>query len=139
MKILSAAQTAKAYGGKVIAQVKYAAKKGAFHSKDEVVPGYLVDGYVLAQNPETEHCQTPSTVYSPTFSGDNIKTPLKILNEGKIKKFTEQVKQITFSGKYAAKHLKDVMYVTERAVFILSKEGLTLAEIAPALTWKRIS
>ncbi|WP_408008426.1 acyl CoA:acetate/3-ketoacid CoA transferase [Pseudalkalibacillus sp. A8] len=292
LEILSAAHAAKAYGGKVIAQVKYEANSDSFHPKDVVVPGYLVDGYVLVEDPEIEHRQVPSTVYSPIFSGD-VRTPLQSLaplpldirkvigrravqelsassvvnigigipgdvigpivneeglsqdftltlesgvvggtplganefgvaqnaaaileheylfdyyhgtgidmtfmgaaeidrignvnvskfgtrtiggggfiditqpakkvvfcttftsgglevslekgkvsirREGKIKKFTRQVEQITFSGKYAAEHLKDVMYVTERAVFCLSKRGLVLTEIAPGIDLER--
>lgn len=288
LEILSAAQAAKASGGKVIAQVKYLAQKETFHPKEVVVPGYLVDGYVLAENPETEHRQTPSEVYSPVFSGD-IRTPmesseplpldirkvigrraaleltedsvvnlgigipgdvigpitneeginqdliltlesgvvggvplgnnefgiarnavaiigheylfdyyhgagidvtfmgaaevdqfgnvnvskfgnravgcggfiditqsakkvvfcttfsggglstsvedgdLKIHKEGKIRKLKSRVHQITYSGEYAAKHSQDVMYITERAVFKLTKGGLVLTEIAPGL------
>lgn len=288
LEILSAAQAAKAYGGKVIAQVKYLANRQSFHPKDVVVPGYLVDSYVLAENPETEHRQVPSTVYSPVFSGD-VRTPaqslapipldirkvigrravqeltpsavvnlgigipgdvigpianeeglsknltltlesgvvggvplganefgvarnadaildheylfdyyhgagvdltfmgaaevdrfgnvnvskfgsrtvgcggfiditqaakkvvfcmtftggglkvsigdgkMNILQEGRIKKFTKQVQQITFSGDYAANCSQNVMYVTERAVFELTKEGLMLTEIAPGI------
>ena len=288
LEILSAAQAAKAYGGKVIAQVKYTAKKGSFHPKDVVVPSYLVDGYVVAENPETEHRQAPITVYSPVFTGD-VKTPVKELapipldirkiigrravqelyenavvnlgigipgdvigpitseesineelkltlesgiiggvpvggnsfgiarnasaileheylfdyyhgagidvtfmgaaevdltgnvnvskfagrsigsggfiditqtakkvifcttftggglgvavndgklvieQEGRIHKFTKKVHQITFSGQYASEHEKDVMYVTERAVFKLVKDGIMLTEIAPGV------
>ncbi|MBY0221596.1 acyl CoA:acetate/3-ketoacid CoA transferase [Sporosarcina aquimarina] len=288
LEILSAAQAAKAYGGKVIAQVKYVAKSGSFHPKDVVVPGYLVDAYVLAEDPATEHRQTPNEIYSPVYTGslrtttmdsevlplntrkiigrravqeltknavvnlgigipgdvigpitneeginqdivltlesgiiggvpigsnefgiaknasaildheyvfdyyhgagvdltfmgaaeidkhgsvnvskfggrtvgcggfiditqaakkvifcttftngglkvaiDNGK--LRILQEGVNKKFTSDVVQITFSGEYASKHSKNVMYVTERAVFVLTKDGLTLTEIAPGI------
>ncbi|PAL04636.1 acyl CoA:acetate/3-ketoacid CoA transferase [Peribacillus simplex] len=288
LEILSAAQAAKAYGGKVIAQVKYVAKKETFHPKDIVVPGYLVDAYVLVEDPSTEHRQTPSEVFSPIFSGDlrtqtrdfepipldvrkiigrravqeltknavvnlgigipgdvigpitneeginqdlvltlesgivggipvganefgvarnasaildheyifdyyhgagiditfmgaaevdclgNVNVSkfgeravgcggfiditqsakkvvfcttftggglmvsinngkIDILQEGRINKFTEKVSQITFSGEFASKHLKNVLYVTERAVFTLTKEGLMLNEIAPGV------
>jgi propionate CoA-transferase len=288
LEILSAAQAAKAYGGKVIAQVKYLANKHSFHPKDVVVPGYLVDAFVLVEDPETEHRQVPSTVYSPVFSGD-VRTPsrslapipldirkvigrravqelipsavvnlgigipgdvigpitneeglnqqltltlesgiiggiplganefgiarnadaildheylfdyyhgagvditfmgaaevdrfgnvnvskfgtrtvgcggfiditqsakkvvfcttftngglevsiengkIRIVREGNTKKFIDQVHQITFSGKYAADHSKNVMYVTERAVFMLTTEGLLLTEVAPGI------
>lgn len=288
LEILSAAQAAKAYGGKVIAQVKYVAQKESFHPKKVVVPGYLIDEYVLVEDPATEHKQTPSEVYSPIFSG-NINTPkesikpipldirkiigrraikelkknvvvnlgigipgdvignianeegigqdivitvesgiiggtavgknefgvarnavaiieheylfdyyhgtgidvtfmgaaevdqlgnvnvskfggraigcggfiditqtakkvvfcttftadglkvsidhgrLHILQEGKVAKFTNQVQQITFSGIYASNHSRNVLYVTERAVFTLTKEGLELTEIAPGI------
>ncbi|MEJ9230778.1 acyl CoA:acetate/3-ketoacid CoA transferase [Peribacillus butanolivorans] len=288
LEILSAAHAAKAYGGKVIAQVKYLAKKESFHPKDVVVPGYLVDAFVLVEVPEIEHRQVPSSVYDPVFSGD-IRTPtqdlapipldirkvigrravqeltpsavvnlgigipgdvigpitneeeinehftltlesgtvggipiganefgiarnpdaildheylfdyyhgagiditfmgaaevdqfgnvnvskfgkrtvgcggfiditqsakkvvfcttftggglnvsiengkLYIIQEGKVKKFKNHLNQITFSGKYAADYSKNVIYVTERAVFNLTKEGLVLTEIAPGI------
>jgi propionate CoA-transferase len=292
LEILSAAQAAKAFGGKVIAQVKYLAKRGSFHPKDIVVPGYLVDAYVVSENYETEHRQIPSTVYSPVFSGD-IKIPqrslksipldirkvigrravlelsnhsvinigigipgdvigpitneeeingdltltlesgiiggvpvganefgvavnasaildheylfdyyhgvgvdvafmgaaeidqygnvnvskfggrtigcggfiditqtakkvifcttftadglkvsiedgkVQIIQEGKVKKFVSYTNQITFSGKYAAHNMKDILYVTERAVFSLTKNGIELIEIAPGIDIER--
>ncbi|SHJ39804.1 propionate CoA-transferase [Dethiosulfatibacter aminovorans DSM 17477] len=58
---------------------------------------------------------------------------LKILSEGKSKKFIEEVQQITFSGDYANKVNQPVMYITERAVFELTKDGLMLTEIAPGM------
>lgn len=58
---------------------------------------------------------------------------LKILQEGAIKKFVKNVEHITFSGEYAKKIGKEVLYVTERAVFRLSKDGLVLEEIAPGV------
>lgn len=292
LEILSAAQAAKAFGGKVIAQVKYLAKKESFHPKNVTVPGFLIDGVIVAENPETEHRQVPSTVYNPIFSGDirtsarsiasipldmrkvigrravheltpgavvnlgigipgdvigpiayeegleqkitltiesgiiggvplganefgiarnadaiidheylfdyyhgagiditfmgaaevdifgnvnvskfgnrttgcggfiditqpakkvvfcttftsgGLETSIKngklnILREGKIKKFRHNVYQITFSGKYASEHDKQVIYVTERAVFRLSKEGLIITEIAPGVDLDR--
>lgn len=61
---------------------------------------------------------------------------LKIVNEGRSKKFVSQVEQITFSGKYASKVKQPVLYITERAVFRLSDEGLVLIEIAPGIDLK---
>jgi len=58
---------------------------------------------------------------------------LVILQEGKKKKFVNRVEQITFSGTYARKVGKPILYVTERAVFSLEADGLTLIEVAPGL------
>ncbi len=58
---------------------------------------------------------------------------VKILQEGSSSKFIDQVEQITFSGDYAVKTGQPVMYITERCVFELSKDGLVLTEIAPGI------
>jgi len=47
------------------------------------------------------------------------------------------VEQITFSGTYARKVRKPILYVTERAVFSLEADGLTLIEIAPGIDVER--
>ena len=58
---------------------------------------------------------------------------IRILKEGDTKKFVNTVDHVTFSGTYARKIGKPVIYVTERAVFSLEKDGLTLIEVAPGL------
>lgn len=58
---------------------------------------------------------------------------LTIVQEGKRKKFLAAVEQISFSGRYAAELGQDVLYVTERAVFKLTPDGMELIEIAPGV------
>lgn len=73
-----------------------------------------------------------------TFTASGLKVDIKdvklnILQEGKAKKFINQVEQITFSGEYAQKTKQPVMYITERAVFELKSDGVYLTEIAPGV------
>ncbi len=58
---------------------------------------------------------------------------LVIKNEGAQHKFIQQVEQITFSAAQALKNNKPVLYITERAVFRLTEQGLELIEIAPGI------
>jgi acyl CoA:acetate/3-ketoacid CoA transferase len=60
---------------------------------------------------------------------------IKILYDGPIAKFVENVYKISFSGYQAAKCGQEIMYVTERAVFRLDKNNneLVLEEIAPGI------
>ena len=58
---------------------------------------------------------------------------IKIIKEGKQKKFVKQVEHRTFSGKVAYKNRQYVLYVTERCVFKLCETGLELIEIAPGI------
>ncbi len=58
---------------------------------------------------------------------------LKIITEGRIGKFLEHVEHLTFSGEYAIERGQRILYITERAVFELDREGLRLVEIAPGI------
>jgi propionate CoA-transferase len=58
---------------------------------------------------------------------------LRIVKEGGVKKFVNDVEQVTFSGKTARMNNLDVLFVTERCVFTLTGEGVELTEIAPGV------
>lgn len=62
---------------------------------------------------------------------------VKVINPGKFKKFVKKVQQVSFSGPYAIEKGQEVLYVTERAVFKLSPEGLVLTEIAPGVNLQK--
>ncbi len=65
------------------------------------------------------------------------KGELKILKDGETKKFVRQVYRSFFSGSQALLFKKEVLYVTERAVFALTPGGLELKEIAPGVDVER--
>jgi propionate CoA-transferase len=62
---------------------------------------------------------------------------LRIVKDGNLKKFVHEVEHRTFSGSYAVKRGQPVLYVTERCVFELTREGLELIEIAPGIAVER--
>ena len=77
-------------------------------------------------------------VFTGTFTAGGLEIELNdgklsIKKEGTIKKFVNALQQITFSGKIALENKKEVVFITERAVFKLMEEGLQLIEIAPGV------
>jgi len=76
--------------------------------------------------------------YCGTFTAGSFKSSVKdgkliIDKEGEERKFIDKVEHITFSGKFAAEKGQPVMYITERAVFELRKDGVYLTEVAPGI------
>jgi propionate CoA-transferase len=83
-----------------------------------------------------------AVVFAGTFTAGGLEVAiedgkLKIVKEGRARKFVKQVEQVTFSGQYAAQKSQPVLYVTERCVFQLTDHGLELIEVAPGIDIER--
>jgi propionate CoA-transferase len=70
-----------------------------------------------------------------------LRTPpaagLAVEQEGRIPKFVPRLAERTFSAREAIRRGADVWYVTDRATFRLTPEGLTLVEVAPGVDPER--
>jgi acyl CoA:acetate/3-ketoacid CoA transferase len=81
-------------------------------------------------------------VFCGTFTSGGLKVSigdgrLAVVSEGRHLKFREQVTQVTFNGRRALEQGQEVVFVTERAVFRLTPEGLALTEVAPGIDLKK--
>lgn len=81
-------------------------------------------------------------IYCATFTAGGLEVSfedgkLNIIKEGSVKKFVNNVKQISYNGRLAREKGQKMHFVTERAVFELRKEGPVLVEIAPGVDLKR--
>jgi acyl CoA:acetate/3-ketoacid CoA transferase len=81
-------------------------------------------------------------VFCGTLTGGGLDVEVRpdgisIHHEGRYPKFVERVEHITFSARRSAQHGREVLYVTERAVFRLTDDGLELIEVAPGVDIER--
>lgn len=81
-------------------------------------------------------------VFCGTLTSAGLRTKIsqgkiEIIQEGKFRKFVNQLDQVTFSGKNALNNHQEVLCVTERAVFRLTDRGLQLIEVAPGIELHR--
>jgi propionate CoA-transferase len=85
---------------------------------------------------------TPRVNLLGTFTAGGLEVEVKdgqvkILREGRIRKFVSDLKEVTFNGDVARNNHQVVNYITERCVFSLTKYGLELMEIAPGIDLER--
>ena len=81
-------------------------------------------------------------VFAGTFTAGGLDVQVKdgavrIVKEGRARKFVKKVEQVTFNGAYAAENKQPVLYVTERCVFRRTAEGMELVEVAPGIDLER--
>jgi acyl CoA:acetate/3-ketoacid CoA transferase len=80
----------------------------------------------------------PRTYFAGAFTGGQTKIEIvnhqiRIIEDGHVGKFVEKVFKTVFSGHQAIKSEKEILYVTERAVFRLTGQGVVLEEVAPGV------
>ncbi|KAB2854083.1 MAG: acyl CoA:acetate/3-ketoacid CoA transferase, partial [Bauldia sp.] len=97
-----------------------------------VGPGGFID---IAQN-------AGKVVFCGTFDAKGTELEigsgrLRVVRHGELVKLVNNVEQITYSGREAMKRGQEVVYVTERAVFRLTEQGLVLTELAPGIDLHR--
>ena len=75
--------------------------------------GYFIN---ISQNAKT-------VLFVGTFTAGGLDV---VIDDEKVKKFIQNVEQITFSGRIGSQSGQTVLYITERCVFKLKNEGLEL-------------
>ena len=95
-------------------------------------PGGIIDISQAAKN----------VVFCGSFDAKGAKVALRdnkleIVRSGQIAKLVSSVAGVTFSGREAVKRGQRVRYITERAVFALTADGVELIEYAPGIDLRR--
>ncbi len=82
--------------------------------------------------------RTPRIVFCGTLTTGGLKVRIEdgrvaIASEGQFSKYVPQVEQVTFNAARALQKGQQVLYVTERCVFVLGPDGPVLTEVAPGI------
>ena len=91
-----------------------------------------VGGFInISQNAKT-------MVFGGTFTAGQLKIAtgkgeLKIIKEGRHRKFVKELGQISYNGSYGRERGQKTLFVTERGVFQTIDDGIELIEIAPGI------
>jgi len=97
-----------------------------------VGPGGFID---IAQNArKVVFCGTLAAKGVKLQTGDG---QMRVLQQGGVRKLVKKVDQITFSGPQGLVRGQQVLYLTERASFRLTPQGVELFEIAPGIDLQR--
>ncbi len=102
-----------------------------------------LDGKIIGPGGFMEIAQgAHKVVFCGTFTTKGLDVTVKpggltVERDGGVRKFVDAVQEITFSGRRAQATGKEVLYVTERAVFRLVENGVELEEVAPGIDVRR--
>jgi propionate CoA-transferase len=83
-----------------------------------------------------------TVVFCGTFTAGGLEMAwpdgrTRIVHEGRSPKFVPELEQISYSGPYGRERGQERLYVTDRAVFRGTDDGLELIEIAPGVDLER--
>jgi len=97
------------------------------------------NGKIMGTGGFVNICQNSKrVVFCGTLRAGGLKTriadnKITIEKEGRFLKMVDQVSEITFNGMDALARGQEVLYITERAVFCLTEQGVMLTEVAPGV------
>ena len=89
---------------------------------------------ITAKTPNVIFCLTFNTVGLTVTRQNNSVT---ITENGKIPKFVDRVSNVSFNGRRAMENGQRVLYITERCIFELGRNGLKLVEVYPGIDVKK--